>query len=143
MTDALREALRMLMEEGLENRIQRHARVASSLRAGLKALGIGVLADEAHQLNPLTGALVPEGVDDAAVRRALLDDYNIEIGGGLGELRGKIWRIGLMGDSARETNVFALLSALEIILSNQGYEVAQGSSLAAAQQALAEFGRSA
>ena len=77
------------------------------------------------------------------MRRALLDDYNIEIGGGLGELRGKIWRIGLMGDSARETNVFALLSALEIILSNQGYEVAQGSSLAAAQQALAEFGRSA
>ena len=143
MTYALREALRMLMEEGLENRIQRHARVASSLRAGLKALGIGVLADEANQLNPLTGALVPEGVDDAAVRRALLDDYNIEIGGGLGELRGKIWRIGLMGDSARETNVFALLSALEIILSNQGYEVAQGSSLAAAQQALAEFGRPA
>ena len=141
MTYALREALRMLMEEGLENRIQRHARVASSLRAGLKALGIGVLADEAHQLNPLTGALVPEGVDDAAVRRTLLDDYNIEIGGGLGELRGKIWRIGLMGDSARETNVFALLSALEMILSNQGYEVAQGSSLAAAQQALAEFGR--
>ena len=77
------------------------------------------------------------------MRRALLDDYNIEIGGGLGELRGKIWRIGLMGDSARETNVFALLSALEIILSNQGYEVAQGSSLAAAQQALAEFGRPA
>lgn len=142
MTYALREALRMLMEEGLDNRIQRHARVASSLRAGLKALGIGVLADEAHQLNPLTGAVIPEGVDDAAARRALLDDYNIEIGGGLGELRGKIWRIGLMGDSARETNVFALLSALEIILSNQGYEVAHGSSLAAAQQALAEFGRS-
>ena len=143
MTYALREALRMLMEEGLENRIQRHARVASSLRAGLRALGIGVLADEAHQLNPLTGAVVPDGVDDAAVNRALLEHYGIEIGAGFGQLRGKIWRIGLMGDSARESNVFTLLSALEIILSGEGYEVAQGASLAAAQQALAELDRPA
>jgi len=139
MTYALREALRMLMEEGLEPRIQRHARVASALRAGLEAMGIALLADENYRLNPLTTAAVPEGIEDATVRRTLLDDYNIEIGGGLGELRGKAWRIGLMGDSARESNVFSLLSALEMILSGLGYEVAQGASLAAAQRDLAAF----
>lgn len=139
MTYALREALRMFMEEGPENRIRRHARVAAGLRAGLEALGVGLLADPDHRLNPLTAALVPEGIDDAQVRRKLLDGYNIEIGGGLGELRGKIWRIGLMGESARESNVFALLSALEMILSSLGYEVAYGASLAAAQRAFAGF----
>jgi alanine-glyoxylate transaminase/serine-glyoxylate transaminase/serine-pyruvate transaminase len=139
MIYALREALRMIMEEGLENRIDRHAKVAAALRAGLEALGIGMLADPDYRLNPLTVAIVPEGIDDDAVKRRLLDDYNIEIGGGLGELRGKVWRIGLMGESAREVNVFALLSALEIILSGLGYEVAYGSSLAAAQRALGTF----
>ncbi len=139
MTYALRESLRMMMEEGLENRLNRHARVAAALRAGLQALGIGLLAEPDHQLNPLTVALIPEGIDDAAVRRSLLDDYNIEIGGGLGELRGKAWRIGLMGGSAREVNVFALLSALEIILSGLDYEVAYGASLSAAQRALGAF----
>ena len=139
MTYALREALRMMMEEGLKNRIHRHARVAAALRAGLEALGIGLLADPQYRLNPLTTALVPEAVDDATVRQKLLNDYNIEIGGGLGELRGKVWRIGLMGESAREVNVFALLSALEMILSGQGYEVAYGASLAAAQRSLSAF----
>ena len=100
---------------------------------------IGFLADPEFRLNPVTAAVVPEGIDDAAVRGKLLNDYNIEISGGLGELRGKVWRIGLMGDSARETNVFALLSALEIILSGQGYEVAYGASLAAAQKAISGF----
>ena len=83
--------------------------------------------------------MVPEGVDDAAVRRTLLNDYNIAIGGGLGDLRGKAWRIGLMGDGARETNVCSLLSALEMTLSRLGYEVAHGASLAAAQRDLAAF----
>ena len=103
----------MLMEEGLDVRIQRHARVASALRAGLQAIGIDLLAEEGYRLNPLTTAVIPEGVDDATSRRALLTDYSIEVGGGLGELRAKVWRIGLMGDSARENNVFTLLSALE------------------------------
>ena len=137
MTYALREALRILMEEGLENRIQRHARAAAALRAGLEALGLDLFADPDNRLNPLTSVLVPNGIEDAVVRRTLLDDYSIEIGGGLGELRGKIWRIGLMGESAREINVFALLSALERILSELGYEVAYGASLAAAQRTLA------
>ena len=139
MNYSLREALRMVMEEGIEDRIRRHARVASVLWAGLEALGIGVLADPDHRLHPLTAAVIPEGVDDATVRRSLLEDHNIEIGGGLGDLRGKVWRIGLMGESAREQNVFALLSALEVVLSRQGYEVAHGASMAAAQRALAEF----
>ena len=136
MTYALREALRMMMEEGVDNRIERHARVASALRAGLESLGLELLADPEHRLNPLTAVAVPEGIDDAKVRRALLDDYHIEIGGGLGEYRGVAWRIGLMGESAREINVFALLSALETILSKNGYEVAYGASLAAAQREL-------
>ena len=142
MTYALREALRMVMEEGIENRIERHARVAAALRSGLEALGLGLLADPDYRLNPLTTVAVPDGIDDAKVRRSLLDDYNIEIGGGLGEFRGKAWRIGLMGESAREMNVFAVLSALETILTKNGYEVAYGSSLAAAQKVIATFNQS-
>ena len=140
MTYALREALRMMMEEGIDNRIDRHARVAAGLRAGLEALGMELLADPDYRLNPLTTVSIPEGIDDAATRAALLNDYGIEIGGGLGEFRGKAWRIGLMGDSARDRNVLALLSALEQILNDSGYEVAYGASLAAAQRALATFG---
>ena len=97
MTYSLREALSMAMEEGIEERIQRHARVAAVLRAGLQALGIGVLAEPGHRLNPLTAAVIPEGVDDGVVRRTLLEEHNIEIGGGLGDLRGKVWRIGTDG----------------------------------------------
>ena len=140
MNYALRESLRMMMEEGIEARHHRHARVASALRAGLAAIGIGLLADADYRLNPLTTALVPEGVDEATVRRQLLEDYGIEVGGGFGDLRGKIWRIGLMGEGAREANVFILLSALENILAKLDYEVAFGASLAAAQKALVEFG---
>ena len=140
MNYALRESLRMMMEEGIEARHHRHARVASALRAGLAAIGIGLLADPDYRLNPLTTAVVPEGVDEATVRRQLLEDYGIEVGGGFGDLRGKIWRIGLMGEGAREANVFILLSALENILAKLDYEVAFGASLAAAQKALVEFG---
>ena len=139
MTYALREALRMMMEEGIENRINRHAKAAAALRAGLEALGLELLADPDYRLNPLTTVKIPDGIEDAKVRAALLNDYAIEIGGGLGEFRGKAWRIGLMGDSARDRNVLALLSALEQLLNENGYEVAFGSSLAAAQRALATF----
>ena len=130
----------MMMEEGVDNRIERHARTAAALRAGLTAMGIELLADQNHRLNPLTTAKIPEGIDDAADRGQLLNGFDIEVGGGLGELRGKAWRIGLMGESARETNVFALLSALELILSKMDYEVAAGASLSAAQRALVDFG---
>ena len=140
MIYALRESLRMMMEEGLDNRIQRHARVAAGFRAGAEALGLTLLAEEGHRLNPLTTVSIPEGIDDGKVRRTLLNDYEIEIGGGLGEFAGKAWRVGLMGESARERNVFAVLSALETILSKEGYEVAFGASLSAAQRAIATFG---
>ncbi len=139
MTYALRESLRMMMEEGLENRIQRHAKVAAGLRAGVEALGLKLLAEDGARLNPLTTMSVPDGIEDAKVRRTLLNEYDIEIGGGLGEFAGKAWRVGLMGESARERNVFALLSALETILSKEGYEVAFGASLSAAQRAIATF----
>ena len=139
MTYALRESLRMMMEEGLDNRIQRHARVAAGFRAGAEALGLTLLAEEGHRLNPLTTVSIPEGIDDGKVRRTLLNDYEIEIGGGLGEFAGKAWRVGLMGESARERNVFAVLSALETILAKEGYEVAFGASLSAAQRAIATF----
>ena len=137
-TYALRESLRMMMEEGVDARIARHTRVADALRAGLQALGLELMADPAYRLNPLTSVLVPEGVEDAVVRRRLSQEFGIQIGGGLGQIAGKVWRIGLMGDSARDANVLALLSALEIILPSLGYEVAYGASLSAAQRSLAE-----
>ena len=135
-TYALRESLRMMMEEGVDHRIARHARVADALRAGLEALGLELMADPDYRLNPLTTVLVPPGIDEAVVRRRLSQDYGIQIGGGLGQIAGKVWRIGLMGDSARDANVLALLSALELILPGEGYEVASGASLASAQRAL-------
>ena len=138
MTYALRESLRMMMEEGIENRIARHARVAAALRAGLQALGLELAANPQHRLNPLTTVSVPDGIEDAVVRRQLLAEYAIEVGGGLGQFAGRVWRIGLMGDGARESNVFVLLSALETILSRMDYEVAFGASLSAAQRALVE-----
>ena len=141
MTYALRESLRMMMEEGIENRIARHARVAAGLRSGLEAMGLELAAASAHRLNPLTTVKIPEGIQDLAVRRKLMSDYCIEIGGGLGQFAGQVWRIGLMGEGAREANVFALLSALENILSRMDYEVAFGASLSAAQRAMVEAQR--
>ena len=137
MIYALREALRMAMEEGLDNRLARHARVAAGLRAGLTALGMDLFANPTYRLNPLTTAVVPEGVDQAKVRGRLLNDYNIEIAGGLGQIASHVWRIGVMGGSAEESNVLALLSAMERILPEEGYEVAYGAGVAAAQQAFA------
>lgn len=137
MTYAMRESLRMLMEEGIAERHARHARVAAGLRAGLKAMGLELAADPQYQLNPLTVVNVPHGVDEAMVRQRLLNEWNIEISGGLGEFRGQVWRIGLMGEGARERNVMAVLSALEVILADAGCEVAYGASVAAAQRSFA------
>ena len=104
-------------------------------------MGLELAADPGHQLNPLTAVKIPGGIEDLAVRRKLMADYHIEVGGGLGMFAGKVWRIGLMGEGARESNVFALLSALENILSQMDYEVASGASLSAAQRALMEAQR--
>lgn len=134
---AFREALRMIMQEGVENRWQRHAHLASGLRAGLEALELELFADPDYRLDPLTTIKVPEGIEAAQVIRQLYQEYNIEIGGGLGELAGKIWRIGLMGESCKASNVLQVLSALEAVLAKQGYAQAHGTGVAAAQQVLA------
>ena len=137
MTYAMRESLRMMMEEGIAERHTRHARVAGGLRAGLTAMGLELATSPGYQLNPITVVQVPAGVDDAAARKRLLDEWNIEVSGGLGEFRGQVWRIGMMGEGARDRNVLAVLSALEVVLSDAGYEVAFGASVAAAQRSLA------
>jgi alanine-glyoxylate transaminase/serine-glyoxylate transaminase/serine-pyruvate transaminase len=137
MLYALREALRLVMEEGVRQRWQRHAHTAAGLRAGLEALELELFADPAYRLDPLTTVVVPEHVDAARVQRQLYQEYNIEIGGGLGDLQGKIWRIGLMGDSCKASNVLLVLSALERILAQQGYAEARGAGVAAAQQVFA------
>jgi alanine-glyoxylate transaminase/serine-glyoxylate transaminase/serine-pyruvate transaminase len=113
---ALREALRMIAEEGLTARVARHRKCGDLLKAGLEDLGLELFGDPANRLSMLTCVMIPEGVDDAAVRTRLLDDYRIEIVGGLGPLKGRAWRIGLMGYGAREANVHYLLAALKEIL---------------------------
>ena len=134
---ALREALIIAMEEGLEARYERHQRNADALKAGLATFGMQPLASKGSQANPLTAALVPDGIDEARVRRSLLGEYGIEIGGGFGPLAGKIWRIGLMGESSQARHVLTLLHALETLLAREGLEIAAGSSLSAAHQVLA------
>ncbi|GHA54694.1 pyridoxal-phosphate-dependent aminotransferase family protein [Photobacterium aphoticum] len=113
---ALHEALVLLKNEGLEQAWQRHRDMHQTLRAGLEALGITFVVDEAHRLPQLNAVYIPEGVDDAAIRARLLNDYNLEIGAGLGALAGKAWRIGLMGYAARRENVALCLRALETCL---------------------------
>lgn len=113
---ALYEALRMVAEETLEARWARHRRNAELLWGGLEELGLGLHVALEHRLPSLTSVLIPEGVDDVGVRRRLLSDYGIEIGGGLGELKGRVWRVGLMGHSSREENVLLLLAALKHLL---------------------------
>ncbi len=137
---ALYEALRMIMEEGLEERFRRHERNAAAFRSGLDALGLRLLVPEGYRLNQLHAVLIPEGVDDTRVRERLLHEHSIEIGGGIARLRGRIWRIGLMGESSNPANVLHLLAALEEILPQEGYKVPSGAGVAAASKALANAG---
>jgi alanine-glyoxylate transaminase/serine-glyoxylate transaminase/serine-pyruvate transaminase len=134
MVYALRESLRIIAEEGLEPRFARHRRHSAALMAGLAALGAKAQAQEGHRLPSLNAVQVPEGVDDAALRKALLNEQNIEIGGGLGPLAGKVWRIGLMGESSKQENVLAVLSAIEQQMRKQGRKVAPGTAAGAALQ---------
>lgn len=138
MIYGLREALVLVEEEGLETRWLRHEKVAGALRAGLAALGLDSPVDPEHRLNQLTVVTLPEGVDDAELRSALLNEYSIEVGRGLGQFAGKVIRVGLMGESCVPANVFALLNALERILPRLGYEVPQGEAVAAASMTLAD-----
>jgi alanine-glyoxylate transaminase/serine-glyoxylate transaminase/serine-pyruvate transaminase len=136
MLYALREGLCLVHEEGLEARWARHLHNHKALKAGLNALGMTYIAAEGRQLPQLNAVLVPPGVDDAAVRKRLLTEFGIEIGSGLGEFKGKAWRIGLMGHGSRPANVLLLLAALEKCLKDQGAKVAPGAGVAAAEQLL-------
>ena len=131
---ALHESLLMLQEEGLEASHARHRHNHLALVAGLEAMGLSMAVDAEYRLPQLNSVLIPEGVDDAATRAALLNEYNLEIGAGLGALAGKTWRIGLMGFASNEKNVLLCLTALEAVLGRQGLDMPAGAGLTAAKQ---------
>jgi len=133
---AMHEALALAAEEGLEARIQRHAKNGAALQAGLEAIGLTLHVQPDYRLKTLTTVRIPEGIDDARIRQRLLSDYSIEIGGGLGTLKGKVWRIGLMGYASTEQNVLLVLSALEKLLAEEGYKSETGAGVKAAIQSL-------
>jgi alanine-glyoxylate transaminase/serine-glyoxylate transaminase/serine-pyruvate transaminase len=132
MTYALHEALRLLLEEGLDASFARHKKNHDALKAGLAAIGIDYATQPGNALPQLNAVRIPAGIDDAAVRKALLEQFNIEIGAGLGAFKGKVWRIGLMGYASRQNNVLLLLAALEQLLAKQGHKFEQGAGVAAA-----------
>lgn len=135
MVYALREALRLVHEEGLAARFQRHMRYGRALQAGLEAMGLELLAQEGHRAPMLTTVAAPDGVDEVKARQHLLHRYGIEIAGGLGEFRGRAWRIGLMGHSCRWSNVALVLTALGEALREQGRSVSSEDGLRAAAAA--------
>jgi alanine-glyoxylate transaminase/serine-glyoxylate transaminase/serine-pyruvate transaminase len=130
---ALREAMRLVIEEGLEARWERHRVNQLALITGLEAMGLKLLVEKpADRLPTVTAVMVPSGVDELKVRNQLLDEFNIEIAGGFGPLKGKIWRVGLMGYCSQKPNVLLFLAALEKCLTDQGYRVGSGAGVGAA-----------
>jgi alanine-glyoxylate transaminase / serine-glyoxylate transaminase / serine-pyruvate transaminase len=140
MTYALHEALRIILEEGLEASFARHRRNHEALKAGLAAIGIEYATQAGHALPQLNAVRIPAGVDDAAIRKGLLERFNVEIGAGLGAFKGKVWRIGLMGYASRQTNVLILLAALEQLLAENGHRFEHGAAVAAANGVYATKG---
>ncbi len=137
MTYALREGLKLIREETLAGRVARHARMAKALYAGVEAMGLKLFVETASERCPtVTTVRIPDGADDIATRKALLEQHNIEIGGGLGELKGKVWRVGLMSEGARANPVLLLLGALGSILKKQGCKVSAGAGVEAAGDVL-------
>jgi len=133
MNYALLEALRIVQEEGLDRRFERHRRNHLALAAGVEAMGLKMFVERQHRLWSLNTIAIPEGIDDVKVRKNLLEEYNLEIGGGLGPLKGKIWRVGLMGYNSNERNVLFFLTVLEQALLAQGFEVPRGVGASAAR----------
>jgi alanine-glyoxylate transaminase / serine-glyoxylate transaminase / serine-pyruvate transaminase len=136
MNYALREALRLVAEEGMPARAARHERNHRALVAGVEAMGLKMQVAPEHRLWTLNAVGVPEGVDEARVRSRLLEEFDIEVGGGLGALKGRIWRVGLMGAGSTENNVLLLLAALEKALKAEGFKV-KGSGVSAAAECYA------
>ncbi len=134
----LHEALVILHEEGLEAAWARHRQMHEALKAGIEAMGLGFFVTPEARLPQLNAVTIPAGVDEAAVRARLLEQYNLEIGAGLGPMAGKIWRIGLMGHSANPTNVLNCLGALEAVLADMGAEITTGRAVSAAMAQLGQ-----
>ena len=135
----LHEPLVMLQEEGIENSWARHRKNSNALRTGFQAMGLELLVGEETHLPQLATIRVPEGVDSLEVRRYLLNNYNLEVGAGLGDLAGKIWRIGLMGESSSATHVILCLSVFEGTLSEMQTPVTKGEAVPAAQEIIFDF----
>ena len=133
---ALHEALVMLQEEGIKNAWHRHTHNHLALRAGIEAMGLSFIVDEPYRLPQLNSVTIPEGIDEARVRARLLNEFNLEIGAGLGALAGKVWRIGLMGHSSRAENILLCLGALETVLADMGAPIKKGVALHAATAAM-------
>jgi len=136
MVYALHEALAIISDEGLEARVQRHLKHGSALQSGLEAMGLMLHAQEGNRASSLTSVRIPQGVDDLKVRQNLLNMWNIEISGGLGPLKGDIWRIGLMGHSSTAENVLLALGALENQLTAESYSLEPGAGVSAAAKQL-------
>ncbi len=133
MIYALRESLRLVLEEGLENCFSRHELHSKALIAGLEAMGLKMVVSASYRLPELNTVYIPAKINDLTVRRALLNEYGIEIGGGLGKFKGKVWRVGLMGYTCRKENVILFLSALESIMKTLGYKINESAILSATQ----------
>jgi len=133
---ALHESLLILKEEGLEDSWKRHYDNHLALRAGLESMGLSFIVDEEYRLPQLNSVTIPEGADDAAVRNRLLNEHHLEIGAGLGDLAGKIWRIGLMGHASKIENITLCLGALDAVLSDMGAKISSGAALPAAEKHL-------
>ena len=133
----LHESLVILQEESLEKSWARHQKNHLALRAGFEAMGLKFVVPVAERLPQLNAITIPDGVDDAAVRTALLNDYQLEIGGGLGVMAGKVWRVGLMGHASRASNILLCLGALDDVLSRMKAPIQRGVAVAAAHQKLA------
>ncbi|GEN35717.1 MULTISPECIES: pyridoxal-phosphate-dependent aminotransferase family protein [Aneurinibacillus] len=136
MNYALREALRLVVEEGLTETWDRHWKLGRALQSGLEAMGLTLHVVADHRLPQLTSVCIPDGVEDMIVRKQLLEQFGIEIGGGLGALKGKVWRVGLMGYSCQPRNVLLFLAALEQVLLEQGVKVREGEGRTAAVEAM-------
>ena len=138
---ALREALRIALEEGLEARWERHRQNQHALAAGVEAMGLELFVkNPADRLPTVVAVVVPPGVDEGKVRKQLLDEFNLEIAGGFGAVKGIIWRVGLMGYVSQKNNVLLFLAALEKVLGDQGFRVPAGAGVGAAVHSYSEAG---
>ena len=138
MIYALHESLRVVLEEGLQDRYKRHERNAAALIAGATAIGLKPIVQEGYRAPMLTTINIPDGIDDVDIRNRLIEDFGIEIGGGLGIFKGKAWRIGLMGESSTQRNVLLVLSALEKLLAEAGHDLEAGAGARAASEVYAQ-----